>query len=184
MMLYYLDSSAWVKRYFEERGSAWVDGLFEQDNLLSCSTLGLIEVMATAVRKCAGGAIDAAGLAETKSWLMDEWGSFLWVGLAPEVVERSLEIADAFALRGSDSVHLASALQLRGDLGIDSDEFTFVTSDQELKAAASRGWFGCGRSSGAGMISVQAGPLRFMKSSHYLRNRRAGCAMIPAQEII
>ena len=136
MMLYYLDSSAWVKRYFEERGSAWVDGLFEQDNLLSCSTLGLIEVMATAVRKCAGGAIDAAGLAETKSWLMDEWGSFLWVGLAPEVVERSLEIADAFALRGSDSVHLASALQLRNDLGIDSNEFTFVTSDQELKAAA------------------------------------------------
>jgi len=52
------------------------------------------------------------------------------------IVERSLEIADAFALRGSDSVHLASALQLRGDLGIDSNEFTFVTSDQELKAAA------------------------------------------------
>ena len=86
--------------------------------------------------KCAGGAIDAAGLAETKSWLMDEWGSFLWVGLAPEVIEKSLEIADAFALRGSDSVHLALALQLRNDLGIDSNEFTFVTSDQELKAAA------------------------------------------------
>jgi hypothetical protein len=49
---------------------------------------------------------------------------------------RSLEIADAFALRGSDSVHLASALQLRNDLGIDSNEFTFVTSDQGLKAAA------------------------------------------------
>ena len=125
-----------MKRYFEERGSAWVDGLFEQEHLLSCSTLGLIEVRATAARKCAGGAIDTAGLAETKSWLMDEWSSFLWVGLAPEVVEKSLEIADAFALRGSDSVHLASALQLRNDLGIDSNEFTFVTSDQELKAAA------------------------------------------------
>jgi len=66
MMLYYLDSSAWVKRYFEERGSAWVDGLFEQEHLLSCSTLGLVEVRATAARKCAGGAIDAAGLAETE----------------------------------------------------------------------------------------------------------------------
>ena len=136
MMLYYLDSSAWVKRYFEEGGSDWVDGLFDQDHLLSCSTLGLIEVRATAARKCASGAIDAAGLAETKDWPADEWSRFLWVGLAPEVVERSLEIADAFALRGSDSVHLASALQLRGDLGIDANEFTFVTSDQELKAAA------------------------------------------------
>jgi hypothetical protein len=76
MMLYYLDSSAWVRRYFEERGTAWLDGLFEQDHLLSCWILGLIEVRATAARKCAAGAIDAAGLAETKSWLMDEWVVF------------------------------------------------------------------------------------------------------------
>lgn len=138
MMVYYLDSSAWVKRYFDERGSDWVDVLFEQDDLLSCSTLGLIEVRATAARKFAAGGIDAAFLAETKAWLLDEWSSFLWVGLAPEVVERSLDVADTFALRGSDSVHLASALQLRGDLGIDASEFTFVTADQELKAAAVR----------------------------------------------
>ena len=136
MMVYYLDSSAWVKRYFNERGSDWVDGLFQEGHLLSCSTLGLIEVTATAARKCAAGAIDAAGFTETKDWLLDEWGSFLWVGLMPEVVERSLAVADAFALRGADSVHLASALQLRDDLGIAANEFTFVTSDLELKASA------------------------------------------------
>ena len=136
MMVYYLDSSAWVKRYFNELGSDWVDGLFEGDPLLSCSTLGLIEVAATAARKCAAGAIDAAGFTDTKDWLLDEWGSFLWVGLMPEVVERSLKIAGAFALRGSDSVHLASALQLRDDLGIAANEFTFVTSDLELKSSA------------------------------------------------
>ena len=136
MMLHYLDSSAWVKRYFEEGGSDWIDGPFEEDHLLSCSTLGLIEVRATAARKCAAGAIDAAGFAETKRWLLDEWGGFLWVGLAPEVVERSLAVASAFALRGSDSVHLASALQLRDDLAIDAGEFALVTSDQELKSAA------------------------------------------------
>jgi hypothetical protein len=96
----------------------------------------LIEVGATAARKCAAGAIDLAGFAETKRWLLDEWGGFLWVGLAPEVVERSLAVADAFALRGSDSVHLASALQLRDDLGIAANEIAFVTSDLELKAAA------------------------------------------------
>jgi uncharacterized protein len=110
MKVYYLDSSAWVKRYFEERGSDLVDGLFDEDHLLSCSTLGLIEVTATAARKCAAGAIDAATFAETKDWLLDEWGGFLWVGLVPALVERALKTADVFALRGSDSVHLASAL--------------------------------------------------------------------------
>ena len=29
-MLYYLDSSAWVKRYFDEVGSGYVNGLFER----------------------------------------------------------------------------------------------------------------------------------------------------------
>ena len=76
------------------------------------------------------------GFAETKDWLLEEWGSFLWVGLTPEVVDRSIKVADGFALRGSDSVHLASALQLRDNLGIDADEFALVTSDQELKSAA------------------------------------------------
>ena len=136
MMVYYLDSSAWVKRYFEESGSDWVDSLFEEDRLLSGSTLGLIEVQATAARRCAAGAIDAAAFAETKGWLLDEWGGFLWFGLAPEVVERSLAVASAFALRGSDSVHLASALQLGDDLGIALNEIAFVTSDLELQAAA------------------------------------------------
>ena len=140
MMTYYLDSSAWVKRYFEEIGSDWVDGLFEGGALLSCSTLGLIEVRATVARKCAIGAIDPAGLLNTKDWVGEEWGSFLWVGLVPEVVERSLAVTDAFALRGSDSVHLASALQLKDDLGLNASEFAFVTSDRELKAAAFKAW--------------------------------------------
>jgi predicted nucleic acid-binding protein len=152
MMVYYLDSSAWVKRYFEERGSDWVDGLFEESQLLSCSTLGLVEVMATAARRRAAGAIDAAGFTETKDWLLEEWGSFLWVGVTPEVVDRSLKVTEGFALRGSDSVHLASALQLRDDLGIDAVEFALVTSDQELKSAAQK----------AGLAAVdpqeQAGP--------------------------
>ena len=70
MMLHYLDSSAWVKRYFDESGSDWVDSLFEEDCLLSGSTLGLIEVQATAARRCAAGAIDAAAFAETRRWLL------------------------------------------------------------------------------------------------------------------
>lgn len=136
MTVYYLDSSAWVKRYFEEPGSDWVDSLFGEDHLLSCSILGLIEVRATAARKHAAGAIDAVGFAETRDWLLEDWGGFLEVGLTPEVVERSLQVGDAFALRGSDCVHLASALALKSALGIDGSEFTIVTSDRELKEAA------------------------------------------------
>jgi predicted nucleic acid-binding protein len=135
MMLHYLDSSAWVKRYFDESGSDWVDSLFEEDRLLSGSTLGLIEVLATAARAAQHQA-RGAGCQPAADCQSAQWGRFLWVGLAPEVVERSLAVASAFALRGSDSVHLASALQLGDDLGIALNEIAFVTSDLELQAAA------------------------------------------------
>ena len=51
-------------------------------------------------------------------------------------MQKALDLADAFALRGADSVHLASALVLNGELGMSAEALTFVTSDQELKSAA------------------------------------------------
>jgi predicted nucleic acid-binding protein len=58
-MLFYLDSSAWVKRYFRESGSGWMNQQFEQEIPMGTSTLGLIEVTATCARKQVAGAIDA-----------------------------------------------------------------------------------------------------------------------------
>jgi hypothetical protein len=52
------------------------------------------------------------------------------------VVQRALDASDTYGLRGADSVHLASALILKEELELDAGEFAFVTSDQELKAAA------------------------------------------------
>jgi predicted nucleic acid-binding protein len=138
MTLYYLDSSAWVKRHFAEPGTDWVNNLFGTDRTLSCCTLGLIEVNATAARKCAGGAIDGARLAEVKTLLQEDWDQFLWVGLTPEIVGKALQMAHVHGLRGSDCVHLASALALKDHLGIDAREFAFVTADRELKAAAAQ----------------------------------------------
>jgi hypothetical protein len=43
MTLYYLDSSAWVKRHFAEPGTNWVNNLFGTDRTLSCCTVGFIE---------------------------------------------------------------------------------------------------------------------------------------------
>lgn len=128
----------WVKRYFEERGTESVAHLFEEDHLLSCSTLGLIEVAATAARKHAAGAIDATALAAVGERLLDDWGRFLSIELTPEVLERALEVATAHALRGSDSVHLASALVLKKELAAEAGDLKLVTSDHELKAAAQK----------------------------------------------
>jgi len=136
MMLFYLDSSAWVKRYIREPGSGWINREFEHGILLGGSTLGLIEVTATCARKRAAGAIDAVRFQRIEDDLLDDWSGFFQMDVTPDVVERSLRLASVGALRGADSVHLASAIILQAKLAIEANEFAFVTSDLELKAAA------------------------------------------------
>ena len=51
MIFYYLDASAWVKRYYQEIGTAWIQDLFSRNCALACASLGLVEVMATLSRK-------------------------------------------------------------------------------------------------------------------------------------
>ena len=50
MTLYYVDTSAWVKR-FTEAGSTWVRKLFEQKEALACSPLGYVELLAAIARQ-------------------------------------------------------------------------------------------------------------------------------------
>jgi len=136
MTLYYVDASAWVKRYFQEAGSGWINQQFEQGILMGASTLGLIEVTATCARKRTAGAIDAARYQQIEIDLLDDWNGLFQVGLTPEIVEGSLDVARTHALRGADSVQLASAIFFKEQLGPGVIEFALVASDQELKSAA------------------------------------------------
>jgi predicted nucleic acid-binding protein len=137
-MLYYLDSSAWVKRYFDEAGSSRVRQLFAQHETLGCSPLGLIEIGSTMARKRTAGEVKPEEFEGKRTSLLKDWRHFLRMEMTAAVVERALDASDTHGLRGADSVHLASALILKEELELESQEFTFVTSDRELKVAAER----------------------------------------------
>ena len=136
MTLLYLDSSAWVKRYFQELGSAWLRHQFIPSGLLASSTLALIEVAATCARKRRAGTISPARFQFLTTRLLQDWKDIVQVDLTPGVVARALELAGTCALRGADSVHLASALTLLDDHSLQAGSIVLVTSDLELKAAA------------------------------------------------
>jgi predicted nucleic acid-binding protein len=117
-MLYYLDSSAWVKRYFDEAGSGRVRHLFAQHEILCCSPLGLIEVGSTMARKRTAGEVRPEEFEPKWTSLLKDWRRFLRMEMTPAVVQRALDASDTYGLR--------------------AQEFTFVTSDEELKAAAAQ----------------------------------------------
>jgi predicted nucleic acid-binding protein len=112
--------------------------LFVQHATLGCSPLALIEVGSTMARKRTAGEVKPEEFEPKRTSLLKDWRHFLRMEMTAAVVQRALDASDTYGLRGADSVHLASALILKEELELDAQEFTFVTSDEELKVAAAR----------------------------------------------
>ena len=136
MIFYYLDASAWVKRYYRESGTRWVQDLFAQNPVIACASLGLIEVMATLARKRKARDIDLLAFQQKVQELEEDWMHFIQIQLTIETMDLAKDLAKNMALRGADAVHLASALVLQRRFANAEDHLVFVASDRELKDAA------------------------------------------------
>lgn len=136
MIFYYLDASAWVKRYYLEDGTSWVQNLFTHKQILACSSLGMIEVMATLSRKRKALEINLSQFKLKAQELEDDWKHFIQIQMTDEIVHVAKELTKKLSLRGSDSVHLASALLLQRYFAKKIERLVMITSDYELKAAA------------------------------------------------
>ena len=136
MIFYYLDASAWVKRYYWEPGTRWVQELFAQNPTIACASLGLIEVTATLARKRKAREIDPLSCEQKVRELEEDWRGFIQIQLTTETTDLAKDLARDMALRGADAVHLASALVLRRRFADAEDRLIFVASDRELKEAA------------------------------------------------
>ena len=130
MTFYYLDASAWVKRYHQEIGTDWVRDLFRRKQPLACASIGLVEVIATLARKRKAGAFDQAGLDEKMDELIEDWDDFIQIHFTPEAVLFARESAYRMALRGADAIHLGSALILSQRFAASGDEVVLVASDR------------------------------------------------------
>jgi uncharacterized protein len=136
VIFYYLDASAWVKRYYAELGTRWVQELFAQNPTIACASFGLIEVMAALARKRKAREIDPLAFEQKVQELEEDWGSFIQIHLTTETVDLAKDLARNMALRGADAVHLASALVLQRRFADVEDRLVFVASDRELREAA------------------------------------------------
>jgi predicted nucleic acid-binding protein len=136
VIFYYLDASAWVKRYYRETGTRWVQDLLAAGPTVACAPLGLVEVVATLARKAKAREIGRSLFTGKVRELEGDWERFIQIHLTAEVVNRAKDLARRQALRGADAVHLASALLLQSRFVEKDDRLVFVASDQELKGAA------------------------------------------------
>lgn len=137
MKVYYVDSSAWLKRYFEEPGSEWIGVLFDSEAILSCARLGYVEVVSALSRRKQQHGLSPEIYGQKSLEVQLDWASFIAVQLTNDIWDNAVSAAATLSLRGADAVHFAAAEELHDRLLFDANaEMVFVCSDQELIVAA------------------------------------------------
>lgn len=139
MPAYYFDSSALVKRYVAEIGTAWIAGLMDPaaGNLLHVARLTGVEVVSALARRLRGGSLSpvhaAAALTLFRSDLRTR---FLIVGIRTVLVNQAMRLAERHFLRAYDAVQLAAALQVHRRCLVLGQSLTLISADADLNAAA------------------------------------------------
>lgn len=144
MALHYLDTSALVKRYLPEAGSAWVKSLVSSDPV-AVSLLAAVELASALARRTREGdltpeqrdTVFRSFLADAREYVM----LAVTQGITEDAAAMLLTSPPSIALRTLDALHLAAArvafahARRRGlEIG------AFVTSDRALAQAVA--WAG------------------------------------------
>jgi predicted nucleic acid-binding protein len=137
--VYFLDTSALVKRYIDETGSAWLRAIVDPalSPFLVISQL-LVEVHSALNRRLREGTMSQGDYTRTKhAFRGDCQNEYNLIPISEAIVDLSCGLLERHPLRASDAIHLATALtsnQLlsNGDL----PALTFLCADDRLLDAA------------------------------------------------
>ena len=135
----YFDSSALVKRYFVETGSAWIQALCaDATQTIVLAEIGLVEITAAMAGKLRGGYISASQFRSLRGDIdADIRHDYVLVAINRLIVNDAMELTARHRLRGYDAVHLACALYLQRSLAAhELSPLTFISADKDLLQAA------------------------------------------------
>ncbi len=132
-MILYLDTSALVKKYFTESGSADVISLWRNASAIITSSVVYAETVAAFHRKKRETGLDGNVFNPIVSSFRADYQTLTLVEVSRQVnniVDRTVSL---YPLRGFDAIHLASAIIIQTNL---SERLLFVCFDQRLLDAA------------------------------------------------
>ncbi|MBW6472778.1 MAG: type II toxin-antitoxin system VapC family toxin [Anaerolineaceae bacterium] len=134
-MILYLDTSALVKRFIVEKGSADVNALISVADLVGSSIISQVEMAAALGKALRMEWIDSTSAQSAYQDFLGQWQYFTRLTASPGLIDRAAQLSWDFGLRGYDSTHLASALFWHESLDM---EITLATYDRELWIAAKK----------------------------------------------
>lgn len=129
----YLDTSALVKKYFQESGTHRVRQILESAGTCGISKIAYAEVCAAFGRKKRETRRDAKAIIAAFQSFEQDWRLLTVIEVSDELFPTVRNLTEKHPLRGVDAIHLASAIWLRKVL---RDDVTFVAADRRLLQAA------------------------------------------------
>jgi uncharacterized protein len=133
--VYFLDTSAVVKRYVLEPGTAWVQALTDPaaGNLHCIARITRPETVAAVTRRERGGHIAPPDAAiALRDFDQDFDQQYLIINMSDALIDHAAVLARTDALRGYDAVQLAAALEVRAQI----PTTTLISGDGDLNVAA------------------------------------------------
>ena len=134
-MILYLDTSSLVKLYVEEHESSKVDILVKSSEVTATSLVACAEARAAFARRFREKAFTTDEYNRLKEYFDKDWSRYLILSVTGDMIRLAGDLAEKHALRGFDSIHLASALTLRQEL---SSPIVFSCFNDNLQKASER----------------------------------------------
>jgi len=133
-LILYLDTSSLIKLYVEESGSRDVESLVAEASLICTSVIAYPEARSALARLCREGNLTVEEHTLSKANLEEDWPGYFALEVTPDIWRSAGDLTEKYALRGFDSLHLASFLHLAsGGLG---EPVQFSSYDGRLSGAA------------------------------------------------
>jgi len=137
---FFVDSSALVKRYVLETGTAWVRGLTRQSpsRLIYIAHITAVEVTCAVARRRKGKTLTPPRASSILRRFRQHLAArYIVIEVTPDLLDEAMRLGNAHALRAYDAVQLAVALEVNRSHQADGfGPGTLITADQALNDAA------------------------------------------------
>lgn len=140
MAIYFIDSSALVKRYINETGSKWILNLFNPglNHEVFIAAIAGVEIVAAITRRGRGGSINVTDATTAcDRFKYDLVSEYQVIEITESIINSAMALVQVRGLRGYDAVQLAAGCAVNTICIAHSlPPVIFVSADNELNTAA------------------------------------------------
>lgn len=129
----YFDTSALIKGFVEEAGSAFVRKTIDNEEYVATSKIAYAEIYSGLNRKCRERHLTQADYRLVARRFEDEYSTYVRLEISDAILGLARDLLERHSLRPLDAIHISAALTLRSAI---DESVLFASADRKLLESA------------------------------------------------